>query len=77
MAASGPGSLGRGRRDELADFCAHELLSLHEIVSGTVLDTKILKAHLGDIEDGELKTIADNALKAKKEFIDQVASILE
>ena len=61
----------------MPDFCAHALLSLHELVSGTVLHTKILKAHIGDIEDRELKMIAENTLKAKKEFIDQVASILQ
>ncbi len=61
----------------MPDLCAHELLGLHELVSGTALHAKNLKAHLGDIQDRELKMIAENTLKAKKEFIDQVSSILQ
>jgi len=61
----------------LTDFCDHELLSLHELLAGTALQSKMLKAHMTEIQDPELKTIARNALKSQKEFVDKVSSILK
>ena len=61
----------------MPDFCAHELLSLHELVSGTALHARTLKVEMAGIKDAELKMIAQNSLKGKREFIDQVASVLQ
>ena len=60
----------------MADFAEHELLSLHELLMGTALHAKELQAHLGGVQDPELRQIAQKCLEGKRVFVQEVASII-
>jgi hypothetical protein len=77
-AAVGCGTLRHGKGDDpVADYEAHELLSLHELLMGTALHAKEVKAHLPQIRDPELRRIAENCLTAKERFVQQVEQVLK
>jgi len=61
----------------VADYAAHELLSLHELLMDASLQAKEIESHLESIQDPELRQLAERSLSSKKAFVEEVSHILK
>lgn len=60
----------------MAQFADHELLSLHELLSATALHAKEVETCMPQIQDSELRSLAQRCLTRKQEFIQKIEGVL-